>query len=190
MIPELEERKRQFEAARQEIHELVEGLDDEGFNRRTDESRWSIAECVDHLIVVGGKMVPRLAAAVEEGRRKGWSSDGPFAYGPLGNWFVRQMGAGQLPPRKRLKVPRLYVPRPATRRSIDELVAEFTGLQDRFIAIANGADGLDLRRIKVTSPVTRLIRLSLGQWLEGLAGHQRRHLWQAEQLRAELSGRA
>lgn len=68
-------------------------------------------------------------------------------------------------------------------RHLRELVREIHGY-----GALRSADGLDLARIKVTSPVTRLLRLSLGQWLAGLAGHQRRHLWQARQVKTELLG--
>jgi hypothetical protein len=186
MLPELEQRLADFEAARHEIHELVAGLDDRQFNRRPDESRWSVAECVDHLLVTGWKMVPRLDTAVIEGRGRGRFADGPFRYGALGNWFVRQWGADELPPRARFRAPRIYVPRERREWTITQAVEEFTNLQEKYREIVRHADGLDLARIKVGSPVTRLIRLSLGQWLAGMAGHQRRHLWQAAQVKKEL----
>ena len=110
----------------------------------------------------------------------------PFRYGWLGNWFVRAMGDDRLPPRNRLRAPRLYQPRPWANPTIGEAVQEFAALQDDFIAIVQAADGLDLARIKIASPITRLLRLSLGQWLNGLSGHQRRHIWQAAQVKKEL----
>ena len=39
-----------------------------------------------------------------------------------------------------------------------------------------------------TSTPARLLRLSLGQWLVGLAGHQRRHNWQAQQAKRTVLG--
>ncbi|UCC71510.1 MAG: DinB family protein [Gemmatimonadota bacterium] len=186
MIPELEQRLKDFEAARHEIHDLVAGLDDEQFNRRVDDKRWSVVECVDHLLVVGWKMVPQLDAAVVRGRGRGWVAEGPFRYGALGNWFVKQMGDDRLPPRGGVRAPRIYVPRRRKDWKIPQAVEEFTNLQEKYSEIVRHADGLDLARIKVSSPVTRLIRLSLGQWLAGTAGHQRRHLWQAAQIKKEL----
>jgi hypothetical protein len=190
MIAELEERLQEYESARHKIHDLVAGLTDEQFNRRPDEKRWSVAECVDHLLEVGWKMMPRMDAAIIEGRGKGRYADGPFRYGGLGNWFVRAMGADQLPPRGKFKAPRIYAPRRRAEWKIPQAVEEFTGLQEKYFSIVRNAGGLDLARIKVSSPVSRLIRLSLGQWLRGLAGHQLRHLWQAEQIKKRLAGTA
>ena len=45
------------------------------------------------------------------------------------------------------------------------------------------AEGLDLARVKVTSPIMPLLRQPLGTWLLFLAAHERRHLWQAWSVR-------
>jgi hypothetical protein len=187
MIPELQQRLEEIEAARHKIHELVSGVDDVRFNQRIDERRWSMAECVDHLITVGWQTAPRIDTAMIEGRGKGRTSEGPFTYGRFGCWFARQMGAVELPPRGKYRAPRLYVPERRPDWKIPTAVEEFSNLQEKFTSIIKSADGLDLARIKVTSPVTRLLRLSLGLWLQGLAGHQLRHLWQAEQVRRDFS---
>ncbi len=52
------------------------------------------------------------------------------------------------------------------------------------------AEGIDLARVKVRSPVLWLLRLSLGQWFALIAGHQKRHLWQAGQVKREVVGDA
>lgn len=190
MHPELVERQREFEAAKAELRDLLAGLADESFNRRTDEKRWSVAECVDHLIVIGVQLIPRMEEAVAKARRKGWHVKGDFRYSRFSDWFVRQMGDQQLPPKGRFKAPRTYAPPPGRGRTVVQALNDFITLQDRFIAVARSADGLDLARIKVTSPVTRLLRISLGQWLRALSGHQRRHLWQVAQVKAELTVRS
>lgn len=187
---ELETRQREFEAAKGELRDLLVDLSDESFNRRTEERRWSMAVCVDHLIVIGEKLIPRLQLAVTVGREKGWRAEGPFRYSRFSAWFVRQMGDESLPPRGRFKTPRLYLPPAGRAISVAEALRDFTELQDRFVAVVRSADGLDLARIKVASPVTRLLRLSLGQWFRALSGHQRRHLWQAAQVKAQLQKEA
>lgn len=186
MIPELQTRRNEFESAIVAVRELVTGLTDETFNKRPDDDRWSVAECVDHLVTIGRLMLPRMNAAAANARAKGWLAEPPFRYGRLGNWFVRAMGDDQLPPRNRLRAPRLYRPPPGADRTIPEAVEAFAAVQDDFIAVVQAADGLDLARVKIASPVTRLLRLSLGQWLKGLSGHQRRHIWQATQVKKGL----
>lgn len=183
---ELQERLEDFEFARHGLIGIVAGVSDEDFCRRPDGKSWSMAECIDHLLVVGWKMVPRLDTAIIEGRGNGWFAEGPFKYGALSNWFVKANGADELPPRSTFKTPRLYLPKQKTEWKIPQAVQEFTNLQEKYKIIVKGADGLDLARIKVRSPASRLLRLSLGQWLRAMGGHQKRHLWQARQTRERL----
>jgi hypothetical protein len=48
------------------------------------------------------------------------------------------------------------------------------------------ADGLDLRRARMRSPVLRWLSYSLGTGLVGFLAHERRHVWQARQVRNAL----
>jgi len=184
VTPELEERLSEYQAAKHEIVELVAGLDDAQFNRRPEANRWSVAECVDHLVVVGRRMVPRIDTAIIRGRGQGWTADGPFRYGFFERWFANAMG--EVPPRRRFKAPRIYRPPQRPDWKIPQAMDEFAALQDKFAQLLQHADGLDLARIKVSSPASRFLRFSLGQWLAGLSGHQRRHLWQAQRVKDEL----
>jgi hypothetical protein len=46
--------------------------------------------------------------------------------------------------------------------------------------------GLDLSRIKLGSPIVPIVRLPLGTWFAFIIAHERRHVWQARQVRQEL----
>lgn len=180
LIPELEGYRNEFRWAKGEIRNLAQLADEQSFNQRPNPGAWSAAECVAHLVVSGRLTLPGIREGIRAGREGGRLAGGPFTYGRLGNWFVAQVGADELPPPRRLKVPRLYRP-PQARHPVDESVRSFLELQDGLIETLQLASGLDLAGIRVRSPVTPLIRLGLGQWFRLLAGHQRRHLWQAAQ---------
>jgi hypothetical protein len=102
----------------------------------------------------------------------------PFRYGLLESWTVRAMDA---PPMFRMKAPKAFVP--ASEARLAESLAAFVALQDEFQERLARADGLDLRRVKARSPVSRHLKFSLGKAFAAIAAHQRRHLWQARQLR-------
>jgi hypothetical protein len=68
--------------------------------------------------------------------------------------------------------------------SAGPVLLELSAARDRLLERTCAAAGLDLRRAVVVSPVTRLFRLPLGGYLAFLAAHDRRHLWQARQVRA------
>lgn len=168
----------EFEAAKHDARELLAGIADPAFNWRRVPGTWSMAECLDHLNLTGRKYLRALHRAIDEGRAKNLVGDGPFRYGLMESWAVRIMDA---PPMFRIKAPRAFVPAPEA--PLAESLAAFVALQDEFQECLARADGLDLRRVKARSPVSRHVKFSLGKAFAGIAAHQRRHLWQARQLR-------
>jgi hypothetical protein len=188
LIPELQQLHDRINVARQDVIQIFTVLSEEQARERPDPTSWSVGECVDHLCVVGRKLLPRIDAGLTKAREKGWYSDGPFRYSWWGNWFVRASGAGDYPPKQKVKTPKLY--RPVHEWPVEELVRSFTHLQDEYLSRIRTANGIDLARVKITSPAARLLRLSLGQWLELLVGHQERHLLQARDTRQVVQARA
>lgn len=181
---ELEGYRKQFEGAPEEFQKLIEGLSDEQFNWRPGEDRWSMAECIDHLVMIGTIMNRNIDEALEKAEARGLRSDGPFKYGALGNWFVRAVSGSEAARKKKFKAPKTYTP--TSNHSISRLDSAFRKLQTEYVERLKRADGVDLVRVKIPSPITRLIRLSLGQWFALLAGHQERHLQQAKDVREHL----
>lgn len=171
-----------FESAKSDARELVSGVPESSFNWRHAPGTWSIGECVDHLNVTGRRYLRAFDRAIEKGRREGVLGVGPFRYGWLERLFVRSQ---EPPPRFRLKAPRVFTPASNLRR--DDSLASFLALQDELQQRLAQAEGLDLRRLKVSSPVSRYLKLSLGNAFEGVAAHQRRHLWQARQVRTDAA---
>jgi hypothetical protein len=63
----------------------------------------------------------------------------------------------------------------------------FLHVQRQFAIQIERADGLDLRRVKVPTPISRLFELSLGTTIAQAAAHERRHLAQARRVRERLN---
>ncbi len=166
--------RAQFADAKQTARRLTADLSADQFNQAPAPGSWSVGQCLDHLNEAGGLLVPRLEAAIERAQREGPFGDGPFRYGLFSRWFIRMMEPGS---RFNIPAPSGYAP--ATEPLDPEAVGTaFAALQDRLIACTERADGLNLRRIRVGSPLASWLRLSLGAWLEATAAHQRRHLQQ------------
>lgn len=170
--------RAEFETAATDARDLLAGVGDPAFNWRRAPGTWSMAECLDHLNLTGRKYLRALDRAIEEGRVKGMLGAGPFRYGLLESWTVRAMDA---PPMFRMKAPKAFVP--ASEARLAESLAAFVALQDEFQERLARADGLDLAKVKARSPVSRHLKFSLGKAFAAIAAHQRRHLWQARQLR-------
>ena len=119
-------------------------------------------------------MAPEINAA----RSAGKTGSGSFKYGFLGTMFVNATGVPKDPNKGRVKAPKLY----GTDFNPDELVPKFVALQDDLIEMTQAAQGLDLKRIMISSPAAKIVRLSLGLWLKLLPEHQKRHFLQARRV--------
>ena len=175
---EIERLVYQVKVIRQEADGLLWGLNDDQLNWSPGGGRWSMAQCFDHLNVSNQLFIKELEKAIRDGRAAGRLSQGPFAYGFLSRWFYRKM---QPPVKARFRAPKSMEPAP--RRTLAEVTAQWEATHNRLDDLINDANGLDLVAIKVTSPAASYIRYSLGMgfWIQ--TAHDRRHLWQARQVR-------
>lgn len=176
--PELVELLAELEAVRRDSHDLLDGLSEVQLNWRPDRGRWSIAQNLTHLTVLGRLYLPQVDSAIRQAREHGWRRPGPYRYGPFGNWLVRFM---EPPVVRRIRAPRMFKPQPV--QPLADVESAFLELQGELEARVRQAAGLDLRRAKVATVITSLVRISLGQAFQALLAHERRHLWQARQVR-------
>ena len=173
-----------FDANRRRVESLAAGLSRAHFNWRPEPGRWSIAHCIAHLNVVNGQDLAPIAEAIRAGRSAGLTGAPPFEYGPVSRWFVRSM---EPPVRSRLKAPKSYQPPPESDPAAT--VAEYLRIADELRRLLESSEGLDLRRVKTSLPalppvLRAIVRMPLGARFSLIAAHDRRHLWQAEQVRA------
>jgi len=175
----LEDNLQQLEAICAESRDLLADLTDAEVNWQPAPNRWSIGQCVSHLIVSGRAELPYLESAIREGRKRRLFGKEPFQYGFLGNWFVRSMDAnGNL----RFRAPKIYWPAD-NGFNIEVLTRDFLSLQDKLRQCLMEADGLNWARVRVSTPVSRFITFSLGQEFALILAHERRHLSQAGKIK-------
>jgi len=156
---------------------LRAGHDAEALVRRPSANAWSAADCIDHLQRTTDQYRLPLADLIARHRQGGRTSDDPHIRpGRFAGWFIRQ--ASPTNPRK-LPAPRAFrvdFDRPASLEAFDRFTAGQSDLQ----TFIESARGLELNRGKLPSPITRLIRFTIGETFLLLARHQARHLNQAE----------
>lgn len=161
------------------IEALLRSLSDEGLNFRPGPGRWSIAHCLQHLNVSLELYLPRVRRVIDEGRRRGLAGEGASTAGMIGGLFISRL---EPPPKLRVRAPRLFHPRDATAATIGALLPECLEWRDRLDREMAAAGGLDLGRLKLGSPASGLLRLSLAEAFAVLTAHDRRHLWQAREV--------
>ncbi|MFW6079341.1 MAG: DinB family protein [Gemmatimonadota bacterium] len=178
--PELRDYADDLERQIEEVEALVGPLSDGAVAWRPDGKRWSIGQCLVHLALTNGRYITEIETAVERGRDQGLTGDGPFRHGWLGNLLVRMI---RPPVRLRVKAMKELAPPPV--RTKAEAVDAFMAEQRRLERAIVHADGLDLGRVKLASPATRRLKLTLGQAFEFVLGHNDRHIVQARGVAAD-----
>lgn len=177
MHPQLDQVRREYLAAQQRLHILVESVPADRWQERPAPDRWSIAECVEHLNITAREYRPLVLAALAECRRHDDPVPRRYRRDPIG-WFLWRTAPP--PPRFRSKTAATFIP--TSQVPADELIEEFDRLQAEQVGWVAMGDGLAIDRVRITSPFDRRIRYTLFACLSILPRHQHRHLWQAEQV--------
>lgn len=180
LVADLTDCLRQLEGVDADTANLLNGMTEVQFHWSPVSSRWSIAQCLVHLVIMGGKYLPILDETIEDARADRLLGRGPFRYGLIDRWLVR---SAEPPPGFRLRTP--LAARPPNDQPLPGVVANFLTMQDEMRKRIRAANGLDLVRAKVRSPFIRSLKMGLGPCFEFLAAHERRHLWQSWQVRTD-----
>jgi len=176
--PESDDLRRQFEQIRDDAAQLVEGLSEAQFNWRPSPSEWSVCECVGHLNVIGEAQLGGIDEALAN------TPGGMVGHVPANRHSMVErclIWLTEPPARLKVRAPRRF--RPSHGHPPGAILPRFLELQRQLIARLERAKDLDLRHVKVRTPISRLLRLSLGAALEQIAAHERRHLRQARNVR-------
>ncbi len=181
----LETYRQQIRKIEQHAAGLTTGLTEAQFNWRPAPGEWSIEECLAHLIIVGQWEIRAIEQAVDDARARGLTGSGPFRYGLIDRFIVDQTALGpDGRPRRRFSAPRRFVPLHG--QPLTAVMPTFRHLQRQFQIQMDRAEGLDLARVKVRTPISRFLKLSLGMMFAQAAAHEERHLAQARRVRERL----
>ena len=153
---------------------LTSGLSDIQINWRPDPGRWSIAECLLHLAETAHLYDTEFRKAIARGRARGLTGEGPFEPSWLGGWLAREL---EPPPKRGYRAPRRFRPARSEAPAAEVMAAYEAGIAAIRDA-RRAAEGLDLGRIRMRSPVTSLLRFNMEAGFRIHAAHERRHLWQ------------
>jgi hypothetical protein len=170
---------RQLDAITTEAERVLAGLSEDQVNWRPSRDRWSVGECISHLDVGIRAVLPALDRAIETARARGLVGAGTGRYGWFASWMVRSQ---EPPVRRRMTTFPVFQP-VAARHDAARLLAEFRTVRGELRERLARAEGVDWGRAKVVSPASRFFRLPFGAYVAFLLAHDRRHLWQAGEVR-------
>ncbi len=176
--PDLKAVLNDLEKSDLEACRIANALSDVQFNWRPSERAWSIAQCLDHLGRANTIYAVALQEAVRKARFAPLRRNGPIRPAWFSRLFIWSL---EPPPRIRMRAPKKIVPG-ASYKGEDVLQMFLRSQEDVRSVLQESAD-LDLNCIRFRNPFIGFLRFTVGAGLLIVAAHDRRHLWQAEQVR-------
>ena len=177
LAAELDEFRAQFEQISADADTLVAPLSDEQFAWQRAPDAWSVSQCLDHLNATARQYLPVMDDGIAEAIRRGLYGAGPYSYNWIGRLMVHIV---QPTTRLRASAPKAFRPEPG--RSRHDVTAAFRAYQVQYVDRLHQANGLDLARARIVSPVARWVRMPLGSGFALVLAHERRHLAQAQRV--------
>ena len=159
-------------------NEIVAGLFADQLTIRSEPGKWSIAECLVHLNLTSEAILPIIRTACDKARANSLLDQGPFKMEGMGKLLKWSLEPPQL-----LRFNTKAHLQPLIFEPLDGVLPGFTHFQDELNQTLDTADGLDLGSVKLPSPFSSRIQCNLLTCFTLIAAHQRRHLWQAEEVK-------
>lgn len=180
--PELVRLKQELLDGRERAWKVTEGLPATAWGMRPASGGWSIAECLMHLNITSERYVPLLDDALRSIRTRGLLADGTLRRDLVGYLLSRFL---EPPARMRIATPPPFVPEQVD--PMPDVLERFDYLQQELLVRLERGAGLALDRQRIVSPFNARVRYNLYAAFCVLTAHQRRHLWQAERVRATVA---
>jgi len=169
----------QIDRADRAADTLASSVTDAQFHWQPNGGRgWSIAQCLEHLSKINELYGNAVRTGVTLASERGWCRQDPLRLGVFGRLFVN----GQEPPVKR----RFRAPgnvQPASSSPRDEVLRSYHDAHAKFRTLVADCAEIDVNRATFKNPFVSALRVRVGTGLRVIPAHDRRHLWQAEQVK-------
>lgn len=177
--PDLASHDRDIRLISERVDRLISSMSDAQYHWRPGQDVWSAGDHIDHLIQTAEVVLESINEKINQARESGVVKEGPSGYGLVGKFFV---DAIEPPAKRKFKSPEAFLPK--ARRDRSEAASTFAETQKKILDAISSADGLDLERVKLSSPAAKFIRYNLAAAIAIIPAHERRHLWHIDQLRS------
>lgn len=146
-------------------------------NWKPSPDSWSVAQCLDHLIISDGTYFSELEkVASGQYQMKFWEKYSPLS-GFLGKMMVQQL---QEEVKRKMQAPSVF--KPSFSEKGADILDQYRNHLDTFLNHISNCRKADLDKTVITSPVTGLITYNLRDAFQFLLQHEHRHLNQATRV--------
>ncbi len=167
----------ELRAALLDIRTRFAPLGPEALRRRPAPDQWNALECLAHLNQYAEDYIPGINRAIHRAKARRWAPGDPVRYTARGRRLLRRADPALA---KRFKTAKRYnfAHRPVEQEVIKSLIIK----GEQLLRILQTAREVDLNRPNIEKIDAWFGRYTLGNLLEFIVLHQRRHLQQAAAL--------
>lgn len=166
--------KDEVEHLKSAVNTHFSNLSDDQLQWKPEQGRWSIAECIEHLIRINQSYLDRIENRMQEAPSKA-DTDGGVKHSWLGQKFINM-----LHPDAKMKLKAFGQMVPSQGLSGHEAIKQFIDQQDRVIELLDQARDYNINKLKIGSPFLGLLKLRLSDAFKAILVHEQRHLLQAQ----------
>jgi hypothetical protein len=166
-----------IESSTKKARETFSGLSEAQLNWKPSPEKWSVGECIDHLIVSNKQYFPALEKITKGGHKNSlWQSLSPLS-GLWGSFLIKAVSPDNV---KKVKTAKVFYP--SSSMIHKNIIDEFAACNLKVTELMRKLENYDLKKIKISSPVSAFITYSLIDTLKIITYHEARHINQAERV--------
>lgn len=166
-----------------QLSELVEEefkqLSEEDLNKKSNPSAWSIAQCIEHLIITSKSYFPTFDTLIDTGNiQVPFLVKTPFLADLVGHLILKSVEPGR---KKKINALNLWVP--SSNPLPVSIVNDFILEQQKLVIYLELLIPFVKRKIIISSPANKNIAYSLKTAINIILTHQERHINQAKEVK-------
>jgi hypothetical protein len=164
------------EAVSNDVREHFSGLSSTQLNWKPSPERWSIGQCLDHLLIANREMASQIELKLR-GEKPTFFEKIPLLPGIFGPLVVKAVSPETA---RKSKNPKIL--EPAASNVPEDIAQKFLESQEKVADAMKASDNVDLEKTIMTSPVAKFVTYSLLDGFRIAVNHGQRHLAQAKRV--------
>lgn len=160
----------------------LKSLSENQINWKPSSESWSIAECINHLIVTNTLYLNELEKQLSQKKIKADCSEVKVKHKFLAKFIIKSVDPVNL---KKVKTFTVFNPTKST--FTIEVIDEYLSLQSHFIKVVKSSNDFNLNEYIMSSPAVKIIKENFCDVLEIVRLHDKRHFNQANRILNHLN---
>jgi len=149
-------------------------------NWKPGPDSWSVGECISHLINSNALYLSKIESILTS-NTSAPAKDFSYKQSFVGKMIVKGVDPANVRKSKTFKV--FFPDASDIQKSI---IDDYVASSKKFIELADKLRHMDLTKLKLSSPVNKILRMNLGDPLIIIPKHDERHLNQAESVMSQI----